>query len=102
MKRQSNEPNNRDRIRWEFRTRQTRQIIAVASALFLIVLSAVVYKRPDIFGEYSKGSLFGAQAVIIAAFIGFAYVNWRCPSCSKYLGSDIHKRVCKKCGAVLS
>ena len=102
MKKQSNGPKDRERLGREFRTRQTRQIIAIAAALFLILLSAVVYKRPDIFGELPKSTLFGAQAVVIAAFIGFAYVNWRCPSCSKYLGSDIHKRFCKKCGAILS
>lgn len=92
---------DRDRIVQDFRSLQNRQFIAIAAALFLVLLSAVVYRRPDLFGEFSKSALFGAQAVIIAAFIGFTSVNWRCPSCAKYLGSDINRRICKKCGARL-
>ena len=95
------EKKDKDRIIREFRLRQNRQFIAIATALFLVALSAVVYKRPDQFGEYSQNALFGAQAVVIAAFIGFTYMNWRCPSCAKYLGGDITRRICKKCGARL-
>jgi multisubunit Na+/H+ antiporter MnhB subunit len=85
----------------EFRKRQTRQIIAVATALFLVLLAAVIHKRPDIFGAFSRGSLFAAQAAIISVFIGFTAVNWRCPSCNKHLGGDIDRRSCRKCGARL-
>ncbi len=85
----------------EFRKRQTRQIIAVAVALFLVLLVAVVHRRSDIFGEISKQMLFAAQALLIALFIGFTAVNWRCPSCGKHLGGDIHRSRCNKCGARL-
>lgn len=85
----------------EFKKLQTRQIIAVAIALFLVLLAAVIHKRPDLFGGFSSRSLFAAQAIIIAAFIGFTAVNWRCPSCRKHLGGDINRRVCSKCGARL-
>jgi hypothetical protein len=92
---------DRNRIVQDFRSRQNRQFIAIAAALFLVLLSAVIYRRPDLFGAFSRDILFGAQAVLIAAFIGFTAVNWRCPSCTKYLGSDINRRICKKCGARL-
>ena len=92
---------DRDRNVREFKRRQNRQFIAIATALFLVALSAVVYKRPDQFGEFSQNSLFGAQALVIAAFIGFTYMNWRCPSCTKHLGGDITRRICRKCGARL-
>ncbi len=94
---------NRDpeEIMREFRKRQSRQFIAIAVTLFAILLCAVVYKRPDRFGEFSKATLFGAQIVIIASYIGFTSVNWICPSCKKHLGSDINRRICKKCGARL-
>ncbi len=92
---------DRDRIAQDFRSRQNRQFIAIAAALFLVLLSAVVYRRPDLFGEFSKSTLFGAQVAIIAAFIGFTGFNWRCPSCTKYLGNDINRLICKKCGARL-
>jgi hypothetical protein len=85
----------------EFRKRQTRQIIAVAMALFLVLLAAVIWKRPDIFGEFSPEILFSAQAIVIAAFIGFTSANWRCPSCNKHLGGDINRGTCGKCGARL-
>jgi hypothetical protein len=85
----------------EFRKRQTRQIIAVATALFLVLLVAVIHKRPDIFGEFSPGSLFAAQAAFIGVFIGFTAVNWRCPLCNKHLGGDINRRACRKCGVRL-
>jgi len=81
----------------EFWLRQGRQFLAIAAALFLVILLAVVYKRHDLFGEYSKDALVAAQLAVIAAFIGFTAFNWRCPSCKKYLGPDINKRVCRHC-----
>lgn len=85
----------------DFRLRQSRQMLAVAIALFLVLLLAVLYKRPDHFGEFSKDTLFAMQLVLISAFIGFTAINWRCPSCKKHLGSNINRRVCKKCGTRL-
>jgi len=87
-------------IRHQFHIRQSRQIIAITIALFLVLLSAVLYKRP-IFMEIPKGVLFGIQIASIAAFLGFTAFNWKCPSCDKSLGSNIHRRVCKKCGVRL-
>jgi len=94
---------NKDRkqIVRDFKSRQDRQIIAVATALFLVMLSAVIYKRPDLFGSFSRNALFGAQAIVIGVFVGFTAVNWRCPACDKYLGSDINRSICKKCGTRL-
>ena len=88
-------------MRREYRVRQTRQIIAIAAALFLVLLVAVVHRRPDLFGEHSRSLLFGLQALTIAAFIGFSAANWRCPSCQAFLGSDIHRSRCRKCGETL-
>ena len=85
----------------EFRLRQNRQIIAIAAALFLVIFLAVLYKRPDRFGEFSKNTLLAAQIVLITAFIVFTAFNWRCPSCNKYLGKDIDRRICKHCGTRL-
>ncbi len=95
------EKKDRNRTMQDFRLRQNRQFIAIAAALFLVLLSAVIYRRPDLFGEFSKSTLFGTQVAIIAAFIGFTGFNWRCPSCTRYLGNDINRRICKKCGARL-
>ena len=89
------------RIQREFHVRQSRQIVAIAITLFLVALSAVLYKRPGVLGEFTKGTLFGAQIAGIALFIAFTAFNWRCPACNKNLGSDIHRRVCRKCGTRL-
>ena len=97
----NNRKDDKERIKREYRARQTRQIIAMTVALFLVLLAAVIYRRPDLFGEFNRGSLFAAQAITIATFFGFTSWNWRCPACSSYLSSDIHRSRCKKCGARL-
>lgn len=85
----------------DFHSRQSRQLVAIAIALFLVLLSAVLYKRPGVLGDFSKGVLFGGQIASIAAFLAFTSLNWRCPACNKNLGPDINRRVCKKCGSRL-
>jgi len=93
--------NDDKQIAREFWLRQGRQFLAIAIALFLVLLLAIVYKRQDLFGEYSKNTIFAAQLAVIAVFISFTAFNWRCPSCRKYLGRDINKRVCRHCRARL-
>jgi hypothetical protein len=88
-------------IKREYRSRQSRQAIAIAVALFLVVLGAVLYKRPDWVGEISRSAIFGFQAIIIAGFLGFTVANWRCPACGKHLGGDIYRTRCNKCGTRL-
>ena len=88
-------------IKLDFWVRQGRQFIAIAIAVFLVLLMAVLYKRHDLIGEYSKDTLFAAQLLVIAVFIGFTAFNWRCPSCKKYLGPNINRRICKQCGTRL-
>lgn len=90
---------NQGQIVGDFRLRQGRQLLAIAIALLLIVLLAMMHHRPDLFGDLSKKTLIAMQSIVVAAFIGFSSVNWRCPSCGKYLGSNIYKLGCRKCGA---
>jgi len=86
-------------IKNEFRLRKSRQIRAIAAAVLLIVFLAVIYNRPGPFGSLSKNTISAIQVMVIAAFIGFTSSNWRCPACNKYLGRDISKHGCRKCGA---
>jgi hypothetical protein len=88
-------------IMQDFRVRRGRQFLAIVVALCFVLFLATLYKGPTIPGEFSKNTLFGAQVVVIAAFIGFSSFNWRCPSCKKYLGNDLNRRVCRKCGSRL-
>jgi len=85
----------------EFGVRRGRQLLVIGVAVFFVFFLAMLHKNPAIFGEFSKTTLFGAQVIVIAAFIGFSSVNWRCPSCNKYLGHDMNRRVCRKCGSRL-
>ncbi|TAN42867.1 MAG: hypothetical protein EPN22_11670 [Nitrospirae bacterium] len=88
-------------IMQDFGIRRGRQLLAVGVALFLVFFLAMLYKRPTVLGEFSKDAVFGAQVIVIAAFIGFSRVNWRCPSCNKYLGNDLSRPACRKCGTRL-
>jgi protein-S-isoprenylcysteine O-methyltransferase Ste14 len=85
----------------DFGLRQSRQFLAIAVTLLLLLFLVFLYQHPDIFGEFSKNTIFAAQIVLIAAFIGFSAFNWRCPSCNKYLGSNINRRICNQCGTRL-
>jgi Mn2+/Fe2+ NRAMP family transporter len=84
-----------------FLVRRTRQFIAIVATVILVLLVAMLYKRSDLFGEFSKNTLAFAQILVILAFINFTAFNWRCPACKKYMGNDMNPRGCKKCGARL-
>jgi hypothetical protein len=88
-------------IMQDFGLRQSRQFLAIAATLFLLLFLALLYKRPDLFGEFSKDTIFAAQIMLIVTFIGFSAFNWRCPACKKYLGTNINRRICKQCGTRL-
>jgi len=90
-----------EQIKAEFALRQGRQNVAIAAATLLIVVFAILYARPGWLGPNSQGTIFSAQAVVIAAFIGFTFQNWRCPVCNRHLGGDLHRHVCGKCRAQL-
>ena len=93
--------NDEAHIREEFRQRRRSQLLFIAAALLLIFLLAIMHKRPDFLGETAKDTIVGLELIVIAAFIGFTAVNWRCPACRKYLGGNINRSVCGKCGARL-
>jgi len=84
-----------------FGLRKSRQFLAIAATLVLLLFLVLLYKHPDLIGEFSKNTIFAAQIVLIVAFISFSALNWRCPSCKKYLGNDISRRICKHCGTQL-
>jgi hypothetical protein len=89
------------RIMRDFGLRKSLQLLAIAATLVLLLFLVLLHKHPDLIGEFSKDTIFTAQIVLIAMFIGFSAINWRCPSCKKYLGNDINRRICKHCGTRL-
>lgn len=85
----------------DFGLRRGRQITAIFVTITLILILAAIFRRPDIFGEFSKNTLVIVQLLLIAVFIAFSASNWKCPSCNKILGSDINRSICNRCGAKL-
>ncbi len=88
-------------IKQKFSVRRTAQIVIISGAIFLMLLLTAIYRRPDLFGQFSKKNLVSMQIVVILAFINVTALNWRCPSCGKYLGNNLSLHVCKHCGARL-
>jgi predicted RNA-binding Zn-ribbon protein involved in translation (DUF1610 family) len=85
-------------VKEQFAGCKRRQLRATILALFLVLFIALVYKRPDLFGDYLKASLFAGECLAVAAYIGFTAANWRCPSCGGYLGVDFLIARCRRCG----
>ena len=90
-----------NRIMQNFKLRQGRQLLAIAVALMLILFLALLHNRPDLFGQLPKNAILALQLIVIAAFIVFSSANWRCPACKKYLGGDVYRIRCRKCGVRL-
>ena len=90
-----------ERIRQIYAERRSRQVMAIAAGVVLMLTAALLYRRPDLFGAFSKSTLVKVQLLIILLFVNFTAFNWRCPSCGRYLGSDIGRNRCGKCGVRL-
>jgi hypothetical protein len=85
----------------EFKKKRTRQVMAVGPIILAFIgLLSVEGNPTGIFGLSPNTILVTAFAVIISALI-FSFLNWRCPSCNKYLGKTINPKFCAKCGVQL-
>ncbi len=86
----------------EFKRRRTRQLTAIALALFSLLSLAWKLNHPGLLlGELSRTTVTALEIIFIAAFALFSGLNWRCPACNRYLGRDINPPGCRKCGARL-
>jgi len=88
-------------MRKDFALRRRRQLLAIPATFLFLLMLALIYNRPDIFGEFSKNDILAAQILLLAAFAGFSAFNWKCPSCKTHLGPDLGRRICKHCGTRL-
>jgi len=85
-----------------FKRKQARQIMAVGPfVLAFIAFLSAEHSSTGIFGLPRSIVLGIAFALIISVLI-FSFLNWRCPSCNKYLGKAINPKFCSKCGVQLS
>jgi hypothetical protein len=80
---------------------RVRQRVAILLALSCVAFLAVISKYPGLFFELSKHWVIRLQVLIILLFVNFTAWNWRCPACKRYLGHDIGRKVCPKCGVPL-
>src|SRR5436190_3464085 len=89
-------------IKTEFATRKRKQLIATIPFLFVILVIATA----DEAGERTLGGLplmgvLPVAGIIFVAAVIFTIKNWRCPSCSKYLGKGFSPKFCPQCGVGL-
>ncbi len=85
----------------EFKKKRTRQIMAVGPIILAFIGLLSVENNPTgTFGLAVTTILVTAFAVIISVLI-FSFLNWKCPSCNKYLGKTINPKFCSKCGTQL-
>jgi len=90
-----------DQIRRDFALRRRRQLLAIPATFIFLLMLAMIPRHPDIFGEFSRNDILAAQILLLASFVGFSALNWKCPSCKTYLGPDLNRRICKQCGTKL-
>ena len=90
------------RIKEEFKTKRIRQLLLAVPLVAAVVLIIWAGDSPgtEIFGIPSAYLTYATIAYLIFYAV-FSIVNWRCPSCRRYLGKGINPRFCSKCGAQL-
>jgi hypothetical protein len=87
-------------LRQDFARRRLRQWLVVIPAALAIIAIRVADDAADgakIYGM-SSGTIIAIAFVMIVGILVFSLWNWRCPSCSKYLGRGINPTFCGKCG----
>jgi hypothetical protein len=86
-------------LRAEFGRRRLRQWLVVIPVVISIVIIRFASDSGDpMFYGVPTNVAIGAAFVLLIGAIVFSLINWRCPSCSKYLGKGINPSYCQKCG----
>jgi hypothetical protein len=85
-----------------FAVRRKRQLLLLIPVVLLFAFAFLVGtgKLPvpiDPSSTTPKIVLF----LVVAACVGYSWVNWRCPACNGYLGRGIGPKHCRNCGAEL-
>jgi hypothetical protein len=80
-------------VKDQFRVRFRRQLV-----LIVVMLPAVWAAKLNSRESHSPLEI-AALAVIFVGFI-LTLINWRCPSCNRYLYRRIYPRSCPRCGVI--
>jgi len=86
-------------LREEFARRRMRQwILVIPMVIALIAIRSADSSGDPTFWGLPTSVAIGIGFALILGAIAFSLWNWRCPSCSKYLGKGINPSFCAKCG----
>jgi hypothetical protein len=71
--------------------------------VFAVAFFAFWYANNREYFSNDDTRIYIVYAICAATLGGLAVsiINWRCPSCNKYLGRSMGPKVCRKCGAKL-
>ena len=88
-----------EELRQDFTRRRTRQWLLVIPGILGVIILRTLPKSGDtgILGINTTVLLIAGIAIILGV-IALTVINWRCPSCSKYLGRSINPKFCGGCG----
>jgi hypothetical protein len=96
------EPNESSvEIREEFKKKRVRQIIAVFPMILAFIGLVSVEGNPAGLFGLPPNIVLGLSFALIISILIFSFLNWRCPSCEKYLGKAFNPKFCTKCGTQL-
>jgi cell division protein FtsW (lipid II flippase) len=89
-------------IKTEFKKRKIRQLIIAVLMVPVVGCLLIVSEKSDtsLFGLNHDQIGLTALAIIGLALI-ISFINWRCPSCKKYIGKKINPNYCSNCGVDL-
>ena len=85
----------------QFGAKRQRQIVLIVPMVAAIGVLVFSEGKESVMGI--SGSTVGVIGLVLFVFgLAFSLLNWRCPSCDKYLGKGLSPKFCPKCGVELS
>lgn len=84
----------------EFKQKRKRQIILVLIAVPVALIYAF-FDRTLMPWGIPQQLIQGFMVLVILSLAIFSFINWRCPSCKKFLGKGINPKFCSGCGVKL-
>jgi len=85
------EPTPEQLVKDQFRVRFRRQLVLIA-----IMLPAVIAAKLN--SEEIRSPLELAALAVVFVGLILTFINWRCPSCNRYLYRRIYPSSCPRCG----
>lgn len=88
-----------NKIKSEFKKRRIRQIMAT---IFILPIMGMLFYASENQNSLPFGLSYDqvgiVSLVIVTVIMIFSFINWRCPSCKKYIGKKMAPNHCSNCG----